>query len=44
MAKHMRASAALPELEAFIDTVCEVSCAIHWYCLALHASCMSLQG
>ena len=24
MAKHLRASAALPELEAFIDTVCEV--------------------
>ena len=28
MAKHMRASKALPELETFIDTVCEVSCAL----------------
>lgn len=25
LAKHMRASAALPELETFIDAVCEVS-------------------
>ena len=28
MAKHMRASAAMPELETFIDTVCEVSYAL----------------
>ncbi len=28
MAKHMRASEVLPELETFIDTVCEVSYAL----------------